>query len=219
MLLGQLVAVSVASNLFYLALILSGPPLARSHTRIRTIPPLTWICVHLSLVNVALTPYTSEQTFLPNLLAMHVLLILPLIPSPTHSSTSLTAPTRFSVSLRKFYYALTLFGIALRGRTTFVALSSISHLGEKEMWSALWETLHSHPAQSSIGWDAVWVTIGFLVWSIQGTRESWFGSGLGLALASAFASVGVTASYTLGKEVAAQETAEVEARREGLHRD
>lgn len=31
-----------------------------------------------------------------------------------------------------------------------------------------WDVLHSHPAQSSIGWDVVWTTISFVVWQVIG---------------------------------------------------
>jgi len=30
-----------------------------------------------------------------------------------------------------------------------------------------WETLYSHPAQSSIGWDVIWTTASFLIWEFM----------------------------------------------------
>ena len=95
MLIGQLVAISVAQNLFAAALALSRPGhilAAKPQGRSLAILPArasatgpSWILtagVLGSLVTVALTPSTvGKWTFLPNLLVMHVLLLAPLLPS------------------------------------------------------------------------------------------------------------------------------------------
>ena len=79
MLLGQIVAISVASSLFYVALILSKARLTNRKEETRFAPPLLWVCVLLSLVTIVMVPMTSKQTFLPNILVMHGLILLPLL--------------------------------------------------------------------------------------------------------------------------------------------
>lgn len=63
-----------------------------------------------------------------------------------------------------------------------------------------WKVLHSHPAQSSIGWDVIWTTISFFVWKFVGPRlntdvpEAGFGfKTLSLISETVVASVGVSA--------------------------
>ena len=84
MLLGQVVAISVAANLFYVALVLytvpATTPTTKPSSKSPESAPLTlWLSVLASLVTVVLSPYTSPSTFLPNLLTMHTLIIIPLV--------------------------------------------------------------------------------------------------------------------------------------------
>ena len=92
MLLGQIVAISVACNLFFTLLSVTEPKRgARLYAR-----PTLWLSVLASLITVAISPYTDETTFLPNLLVMHVLLIIPLA---TESVTTAKDANRFCLSI------------------------------------------------------------------------------------------------------------------------
>ena len=158
MLLGQVVAISVAANLFYLVLVLSrrGPK--------RTFQPVSitlWLAVLTSLATVIYSPYTSKQGFLPNLLTMHALLLVPLLPRPKWWRV----PAGPSCTL--LYTTVAAVSALIRLRTTSIALRNLPS-AEQNMAGFLrqaWRTLHVHPAQSSIGWDVVWTTVSFLVWT------------------------------------------------------
>lgn len=169
MLLGQVVAISVASNLFYVALCLSAIPPSEKRNKPTLLAPLTLsIPVFLSLLTVGLTPFTSTRTFLPNLLLMHALLVVPLVSTCTQQQQQ----HRFAIKFRTLYALTTIFALALRLRTLVSTLPYIPR--DKQSIGGLavvaWDVLHSHPAQSSIGWDVVWTTISFVVWQVIGVR-------------------------------------------------
>ncbi|KII83887.1 hypothetical protein PLICRDRAFT_95588 [Plicaturopsis crispa FD-325 SS-3] len=161
MLLGQVVAISVASNLFYLALVRSSP--AQRASKPRTASLAQWLSVIVSLVTIGLSPYTSAQTFLPNLLVMHALLLVPLLPFANSASDKKFG----SIRLRSLYTIIVLLSAVLRTRTVIASAASFSPLTDPGEWiRALRETLHAHPAQSSIGWDVVWTSISFFAWRV-----------------------------------------------------
>jgi len=203
MLLGQLVAISVASSLFYLALILSRTPPkpSKAGTYISMAPPILYISVLLSLVTVGISPFTSERTFLPNLLLMHALLLVPFVSfrgqkaHDGHSNLSIRTSTLYSLT--------TILAIALRVRTCTVFMLSLPTHAQspKGMAISAWEVLHSHPAQSSIGWDVIWTSISFTVWiaarKVEKFSVSVFTNILALLVACSLGSVGVTAPYIL----------------------
>lgn len=197
MLLGQIVAISVASNLFYLALVLSpeAPRAEKKSPSIKASPAL-WLSVLLSLASVAATPFTSQRTFLPNLLLMHALLFIPLI------STN-TSPARFSVSITTLYRVIHLAAVLIHLRTVMnamVFLNYAKHSGPTNPAVAAWIVLNSHPAQSSISWDIVWTSLSFAVWKLVDTKVSESPnvfSMIYLLFATPMASIGVTAPYCL----------------------
>jgi hypothetical protein len=182
MLLGQLVAVSVASNLFYVALLhassWSSQPLSRDpKSTPKTTPPSVYLPVLMSLLTVAASPYTGEHTFLPNLLLMHGLLIIPLLFPSTSAST--VKPIRFSINVGTLYILITLLCLAIRTKTINIALASLpdtSNVSDltRVFNGAVYETIYSHPAQSSISWDVVWTTCSLVVWVLIGSlNRSW----------------------------------------------
>jgi len=209
MLLGQIVAISVASNLFYLAICLSTPPSRSEKSKPPLLaPPSLWLSVLLSLITVGLSPLTSEHTFLPNLLLMHALLFVPLLTTPI---TNLAGKNGFSIRIRTLYGLTVVFALVLRLRTIASVLSYIPQEAQTlKMFGVIaWRVLHSHPAQSSIGWDVVWTTISFFVWKIMGPRvqgQSPLGPKLLPLAASTFvASLGVSAADDWRKEEGAEE--------------
>ena len=212
MLLGQIVAISVASNLFYLALILSEPPSLSSRRNLSlkqtTVSARLVVSVLLSLVTVALSPFTSPKTFLPNLLVMHVLLFVPLISITTTSSSSEISPSSsFSVNLNTLYRIIQLACAGIHVRTVIVAIGSLqtsSKLAAGHILKEAWTTLYSHPAQSSIGWDVIWTSLSFIAWILllrpgpsRYYNDRYYGIAMYLILATPVASIGVTAPYAL----------------------
>lgn len=200
MLLGQIVSIAVASNLFYLALTLSKA--SRNQTRAKehpheTAPPTLWISVILSLITVGLSPFTSERTFLSNLLVMHALLYIPLIPTPFRN-------TRLSIQTSNLYVLVLATCLLLRVRTIVAAVMSLPEEMQSPMglWLSAWGVLHSHPAQSSIGWDVIWTTLSFIAWvPLSADPEDSWGARLVdvpyLLLATPLVSIGFTAPYIL----------------------
>jgi hypothetical protein len=207
MLLGQLVAISAASNLFYLALSRSPsvPSSAPSKSVETRTTPLLYAPLLLSLLTIAISPHTSTETFLPNLLAMHALLVVPLLAYAPVSASQ----RRPNIRLSTLVAVLTLTNVLIRFRTDVVAAYSVlgrplpslptsfyfPNLPEiitaikvvlatpvatltsaianflASVASAVWTTLHSHPAQSSIGWDVVWTAASLGVW-VFASRDS-----------------------------------------------
>lgn len=210
MLLGQMVAISVAWSLLNVALVLIPPTKTASNAGKTHLPLMLTVPVVLSLLTISLSPYTSSTTFLTNLLVMHVLQILPLLPLPS------ATPLHLSPRLVSFYTLISLLSILLRMRTTAAVLSSL-HITSSPfssqypvdvlvglwnapgvLYGAAWSTLHSHPAQANIGWDVVWTSVVWLAWGVFGDRTAG-GSEWGVrdvamkVFPTAVASVGVVA--------------------------
>ena len=100
---------TAAADLFYLACLLSQPPTLKSDRRSPKAGPRLWLTILLSLVTVAISPMTSQRTFLPNVLVMYALLLIPLLLSraapmegklpakPGHSATNEETEEKFSI--------------------------------------------------------------------------------------------------------------------------
>ena len=161
MLLGQVVAISVATNLFFYALATSAPPKPPTPGATSMVSPALWLSVGLSLATIASSPYTTETTFLPNLLVMHVLLVVPLVLSPH-------PPGRWNMRLTTLYRTVAYFALALHLKATAMAFAALPPDSQTPsgVLRAITSTLNYHPAQSSIGWDVVWTSISFIVWTI-----------------------------------------------------
>jgi len=178
MLLGQLVAISVATNLFFSSIALSGtPPPPRRNAKASII--LT-TCVVVALVSVALVPHLEAQDFLKNLLLMHGAAMIPLLPLWTD-----VYPLSCNASV--LYAVIAIAGAGIRLRTMFATPRG-------DFLINVWDGLTSHPASSSIGWDIVWTTASWCVYSV-------LEGGFGLVDATLpLMSIGVTPAITLAYE-------------------
>lgn len=214
MLLGQIVAISVASNLFYLALVLS-PSFSNRKEREREkwASPMLWFNVFLALATVALVPFITERMFLKNLLIMHGVLFLPIL----ESNSANTSP--YAISTQALYRIVQLLSTLIHGRTVVKALEILHENGALDassMVQTAWRVLHSHPAQSSIGWDIVWTSVSFIVWTMvkpqDTTDASRWSSAAYLLGATPLASIGVTAPYSLSSKRASKEDFEFDVK-------
>lgn len=178
MLLGQLVAISVASNLFYVAVCLSTTPPTRPD---RSASPVLWLSIFLSLVTVSYSPFTDERIFLPNLLVMHTLAAVPLFFRP-YLDTSFVP--RFSLSFSSLYLLVFVVTAFIHMWNSMVLYYSL----DEPFVGALWGALFSHPAQSSIGWDVIWTSVSFVIWAITSQARHRF-----VSLVTPLISVGVVA--------------------------
>ncbi|KAH8999916.1 hypothetical protein EDB86DRAFT_2908315 [Lactarius hatsudake] len=155
MLLGQLVAISVATNLFFLALVPPAKEKKKAASAASSVPLVLWLSVLASLGTVMLVPHSLRHDyFLSNLLVMHALLVLPLLPLPASSPRAMC----LRMPARTLYWLVALLSAAARVRTVTMFGSLTAGPG------TLWAVLKSHPAQASIGWDVVWTTISVLIW-------------------------------------------------------
>jgi hypothetical protein len=174
MLLGQVVAISVAQNLFFAALALvprskttSSPAKEKKEPIPTAKSGASWtliLSVLASLFTVGLSPKTTDGPyFLPNLLVMHALLILPLVPLPTFHS---------SLSLSRLYTYTAIIALRLRlpTYTTLLQGYELSFAGLRawlpQLFKQAYSTLFQHPAQSSIGYDVVFSSLTFIVWMV-----------------------------------------------------
>lgn len=207
MLLGQLVAISVASNLFYAAIVLqtsrpltpqkpSSSKKASVTKRLKVteteaesididstpLPILTlWAPVLLSLYTIYTTPnYSGTSLFLPNLLLMHALLVIPLIPPFSKSPQSYSVKQKGGLSawttLPNLYTAIACISALIRARTLLPLIGSSpssTYYGSLPLFERITNVsqdlleilLNFHPAQSSIGFDVVWTSVSFLIWA------------------------------------------------------
>ncbi|KAF4566132.1 Alpha-1,3-glucosyltransferase [Pleurotus pulmonarius] len=199
MLLGQLVAISVASNLFYIAILSSPIPREPTKQASSKAPATLWVSVLLALATVGLSPYTTSHTFLPNLLVMHALLVIPLLPPSIlpHNSRQ-----QWPIRVRTLYGLVLLSSFAIRTHTILEGAKVVGSESPLGLFSAAWDVLYSHPAQSSIGWDVIWTTVSFIAWTA--TKRLSDGRALSdvpyLMLTSPFVSVALTGPYILREE-------------------
>lgn len=203
MLLGQVVAISVAINLFHLHLFLLDMAPHQSTNKSHQVtgnnsPMGLLVYITLSCITVWTSPAVSgTPLFLPNLLVMHALLVYCVTPWTLVShNQARTVPTKW------IYWFVAMASLALRARTTRATIGSLpTSVVPAGTLRLLWYTLHEHPAQSSIGYDVVHVTLGFLVWRMLRVAGSvWQGRPVEtLSIVSlAPLSVGVAAPFMMG---------------------
>jgi hypothetical protein len=176
MLLGQVAAVSFASNLFFLAVLLS-PPLrqAREHN-IAAAKPLTWTWtwtpplilqaapIAITIISVALMPYFSKSShFLTNLLVPHLLLFVPpllcrIVPRSWGKEciSSSECDRYYSRIYRTIYFC----ALLLQAKVTVDALGQ-----PRGIWG-IFEALYEHPAVSSVGWDVILCAVSWCMWAL-----------------------------------------------------
>lgn len=185
MLLGQLVAISFSTSLFVVALSL--------HPRTHAISSKRAAMLLVPLLGAMFTIVRNQSLagkdgFMTNLLAMHGLLLVPLFVS----SRPRPASGRTGLSLVEYQGYAALIGSAMVVHKLNVdAFSSV--LGGRKPWAMLHRTVLSHPAQSSISFDVIWVIVTLLCWYF--TSGSWTTLGL-KALFLGAAAFGGWVSYT-----------------------
>lgn len=169
MLLGQLVAISVSSNLFYAAVALSPLPKTEDEESDNRVSYQLCLPVMASMASICFSPYLSEAWFLPNLLAMHAFLLIPFLPD-IENRLNLNLSPILPINVSLFYPLIALAAIGCRLRSSAVPFHHDLNRGSPPQYVSYrsityhhWETLYSHPAQSSIGWDVIWTTASFLI--------------------------------------------------------
>lgn len=192
MLLGQIVAISFAQSLFYLAILLSPRVLSRSsntHTQSAAWVPhiaLELVPLMVSLVGAVAVPYVVHSAnFLTTLLIPHVLLFVPALIDPRfvpkswgsfHSSYDATS------RYRHIFAWLFAIGLLLQGLATYMTLGDNSPVPlRRTRWSCAlenaqhapgnpWErllgTMFEHPAVTSVSWDVIFCAVQCFAWAV-----------------------------------------------------
>lgn len=196
MILGQVVAISVASSLFF-AVMLAYPPVINKSVSEKLLWMLALSTVG-GIITVIISPYVAAtEGFMPNLLVMHILLIFPLaskkfIPLPAFSS--IKTPL-FIITLYTFAAGANL---SIYINQWLVCLSTLevqSNSFISDVYSMLLGTFFGHPAQSSISYDIVCMQIISIAWMCTSSKyqykciPSWV---LGLLLLTPIFSASVT---------------------------
>ncbi|EKM53407.1 uncharacterized protein PHACADRAFT_125113 [Phanerochaete carnosa HHB-10118-sp] len=160
MLLGQMLTISVGVNLFYYA-VANARPSGRVPSKVS---PLLWLTVPLTMAIVYYTPQTTDATFGPALTLMHVLLFIPLFVRP--SQTDRRDAGRLDT--RTFYRVVMYTALAMHLHASVVAYRSLpqEQRSVSGVAHAALGALYSHPAQTSVGWDAILTTISCGAWAL-----------------------------------------------------
>lgn len=190
MLLGQVVAISVAQNLFCAALCLAprGGPLRRAVKKAdgTTATPAEpekecagWTLiasVGISLLTIGLTPrLLNGPYFLLNLLVMHAILLIPFTPFDPLPVSSLTYSQTYNfaalIALR-----LRLPSYQLLYDASKTSMDGLSFAGLRawlpEVAKMAYNTLYAHPANASIGFDVIFATFSFVIWMFYENHKS-----------------------------------------------
>ncbi|KAI7859974.1 hypothetical protein BDC45DRAFT_530426 [Circinella umbellata] len=159
MVLGQVVAISTASALFF-AVVFAFPQtdLAGPSRRLAT---TLFICVFGGMITVVVSPFVAvSEEFLPNLLVMHILLVFPLLPSKP-AIYNYTQQSIYVVGIYMLSAGASLSICVHQWILCFVETGSIYGT-----LISMVDIFFSHPAQSSISADVAWVHILCMVWMI-----------------------------------------------------
>lgn len=170
MLLGQIVAISFAQNLFFVTVLVSSPSITPA-TKLAWMPPalLELAPVVISGLGAVATPFVANTPYFTPVLAVpHLLLFVPGLLSPRVLPQGWGAyvphPTRRYTSLYKWLFAI---GMAIQAKSTYsVVLDEPAFLGASVINTGrrLMDTMLEHPAVSSVGWDVICCTISGIFW-------------------------------------------------------
>lgn len=138
MCIGQVVAISYAAGLYFATCETAPPP---KRTIVRSSRTLAFTTILATTATYFLEWSLSTNYFLPLLLVIHILLLLPLFESCNPASET-------SISIKQLYFINAVLAIILHWRN----IVFIGHVGT---WSSMYKVIGEHHAMSSIGWDIV----------------------------------------------------------------
>lgn len=152
MILGQLVAISVAIALFITAMYTHEPTSVRPKAGI-----VLWVCLLAALLTmVAMPMFASTDKFMPALLSIHLSVIVPLLFVPRSGKVLLGMSWRVLIPIL----------MVLAGAVAVVNTSEVLRVisSHERVAEHLLENAASHPANSSVSFDVVWCIIAFVSW-------------------------------------------------------
>ncbi|KAJ5769045.1 hypothetical protein N7520_003604 [Penicillium odoratum] len=170
MLLGQIVAISFAQNLFFATILVSHQNVTPASKLSWTPPAILELApIVISFAGAAAVPFVANtQYFIPVLAVPHLLLFIPGILCPQVLPRGWG--TYISQSLREYttvYKWLIMAGVALQAYSTYIVIIDEPGLLEDSVWDLgrkLLNTMFEHPAVSSVGWDVVCCSLSWFTW-------------------------------------------------------
>lgn len=178
MLLGQIIGISVATNLFFLNMLLSSPPpppppstgiYRRKWFGPWLIQLLTILLVQYPALMLADEYYWFDHRFLPMLLTPHIaLLVLPSARAILPGKCFTDSNVEFAGTVYRYLWGTTILG----GGLLFAYITSMTYdySGLPGFWNALLE----HPAVSSVAFDVIFCWFSWFTWwrvQSQATRK------------------------------------------------
>ncbi|BGP55157.1 hypothetical protein JCM8202_002784 [Rhodotorula sphaerocarpa] len=177
MLLGQLVAVSFAQSLFFAAIVSAAAMHAENAHPVQKQKAQGSLGILAAILIATASSVFVPQTvgdwrFLPNLLAMHLLIVLPFIPAIAKRDR----PT--SPRMSRLYLNFAFIAMRFQVPVAMQLLSDGQPLSLELVYSRLpqfylyaWEVMNAHPAQTSISWDVIFTSISALTYLIWSSRS------------------------------------------------
>lgn len=184
MLLGQMVAISVALALFLTALSLRPATKATPYCPLSLSLPL----LAAGFMVVSLPHLIGTDSFLSRLLWIHGLLLLPLLPWQADRDVTMKK-RRIDLYPSTLYCTMLGVAIVVHGLNAEQVIKTASPTSS--IIRQLYHTIFSHSAQASISLDVVWVAIILAFWWM--TTGSLFVITLKIATLASAAGVGVLA--------------------------
>ncbi|KAF4776064.1 hypothetical protein HER10_EVM0003299 [Colletotrichum scovillei] len=159
-LLGQVVAISFASNLSFLAILCSETPERKTNDGKRYRQTVSSFSIHSVILfatllwAMSIPSAINHPKFLSLLLGPHLLAFVPLLLNRILPAQMLGEPAwHWKVASMIWVLVVATLGVFDSGASLKTALV----------------TLYEHPAVSSVGWDVICCWISFTVWSIIGS--------------------------------------------------
>lgn len=191
MLLGQIVAISFALNLFFATVLVSQQPLPSKRKNknkgdndeegreLTWLPPLSCeiVPVTLSLLSTVLVPSLAHtKYFMAMLLVPHLLLFVPAVLRPSRSAAGASVGTtkasedRATRRYTTFFRGFVVVCVAIQAHATYLAVqatgTSLGTTSYAELAQRLLSAVYEHPAMSSVSWDVIFCTVSVFAWIV-----------------------------------------------------
>lgn len=189
MLLGQIVAISFAQNLFFATILVSKPVRNSRDKGPRDtgdgvgdwLPPLALevLPITASLLSTALVPFVAHTSyFMLILLVPHLLLFVPVMLRPSRGGSGRRSRSardavngRYVIFLK---YFLLLCAI-LQAHSTYAVFQDVAGEWNKtaceKVSRSLLAAVYEHPAVSSVSWDVIFCSVGAVAWIMAQGRD------------------------------------------------
>lgn len=149
------------------------PKLARNEPS-HELTILVTVCMVISSITIILSPFFADSLkFLPNLLLMHALLIVPLAKKPEMKSGEIPSQIERSWLISTVYTLAAGIAFAIYTRQWMDCISSTPEV--QGVWTAFLQlvgTFVFHPAQLSISFDVICVNVLCATWILLHTPNA-----------------------------------------------